>query len=129
MGNQSAVSSTLISCCLLCLIYPGSRLNDPVFSRLRAPRFPVVLPRGGSPRNTRNRRKRKAQRARIHAIPTSYARWFFVRIFRGFPSPAHRPRCIVAGEKHHAPIHHCIRIVKEGEGTCLHFEYGTSFPA
>jgi len=85
--------------------------------------------RGGSPRNTRNTRKRKAQRARIHAIPTSYARWFFVPYIPWFPSPAHRPRCIVAGEKHHAPIHHCIRTVKEGGGTCLHFEYGTSFPA
>jgi|GEM_PF-4356476 len=50
-----------------------------------------VGPRGGSPRNTRNTRKRKAQRARIHAIPTSYARWFFVPYIPWFPFPRASP--------------------------------------
>jgi len=50
------------------------------------------------------------------------------RIFRGFPSPVHRPRCIVAGEKRHIPIHDCIRIVKEGGRIRLHSQYVTFFP-
>src|SRR5271157_5332247 len=50
------------------------------------------------------------------------------RICRGFPSPAHRPRCIVAGEKRHIPIHDCIRIVKEGGRIRLHSQYVTFFP-
>src|SRR5208337_2048209 len=72
--------------------------------------------------------ERHSEHAFTRSLPRMPAGSLF-RIFRGFPSPAHRPRCIAAGEKRHAPIHHCIRIVKEGGGTCLHFEYGTSFPA